>query len=185
VIALCAEKGIPFWQTVASINHGYALTSQGCLGEGIAEASQALAIYRAIGANVLQTLYLTLLAGMHLMAGQVDAGLVVVDEGLAAVAETDEHIVEAELHRLRAELLSRQAREAEAEADLCQALAIAQGQQARMWQLRATVSLCRLWRKQGKPAEAHRILAEIYGWFTEGFDTPDLVEARALLTELG
>lgn len=157
---------------------------QGRANEGIAEASQGLSACRAIGASMLQTLYLAQLADMHLMAGQVDAGLARVSEGLAAVSESDERCKEAELYRLRTELLRRRGDETEAEADLHQALAVARAQQAKMWEPRAALSLCRLWRDQGKRDEARRMLAEIYGWFTEGFDTPDLIEAKALLEEL-
>jgi len=92
--------------------------------------------------------------------------------------------MEAELHRLRGELLRSQRDDTEAEVELHRALEIARAQQARMWELRATLSLCRLWRDQGRRAEAHQALADIYGWFTEGFDTPDLREAKALLEEL-
>jgi tetratricopeptide (TPR) repeat protein len=183
-IDICVEKGIPFWQAMATINHGHGLSMQGRTGEGIGEATQGLLAYRAIGASVLQTLYLAQLADMHLMAGQVDAGLARVSEGLAAASETDERCVEAELYRLRGELLRRQGDETEAEADWHRALAVARQQQARLWELRATMSLCRLWRDQGKRAKAREMLADIYGWFTEGFNTLDLQEVKALLAEL-
>jgi len=101
------------------------------------------------------------------------------------VEETDERHWEAELYRLRAELLLMQGDDAEAEASFHKAVEVARRQQAKSWELRATVSLCRLWQKQGKVDEARQMLAEIYNWFTEGFDTPDLQEAKALLEELG
>jgi predicted ATPase len=183
-LALCNEKGIPFWQATASINHGHALAMQGHTMEGIAEAMQGLSAYRSLGASVLQTVYLSQLADMHLMAGQLDAGLALVSEGLAAANETDERCVEAELYRLRAELLRKQGCEAEAEADLQRALAVARTQQTRMWELRAAMSLSRLWRDAGKRGEAHRMLVDLYDWFTEGLDTLDLREAKALLAEL-
>jgi predicted ATPase len=183
-LALCCEKGIPFWQNAAIINRGYALAMQGHSEEGIAEASQGLSAYRSIGAGVLQTNYLAQLAEMHLWAGQMDGGLALVDEGLAAVSKTGERCSEATLYRLRAELLRVQGHDAQAEADLQQALAVARAQQARSWELAATLSLCRMWRAQGRQDEARRMLADIYGWFTEGFDTPDLKEAKTLLDEL-
>lgn len=102
------------------------------------------------------------------------SGLAVVPEALDDVSETGERCVEAELPRLRAELLRMQGSDDQAEADLCQALAIAREQQARWWQLRATLDLCRLWKSQGKQHESHRMLAETFGWFTEGFDSSDL-----------
>jgi predicted ATPase len=183
-ISLCHEKGIPFSMATMRINHGHALAMQGRAAEGIAEALQGLAVYRSIGAGVYQTGYLGCLAEMYLVAGQVDAGLEAVGEGLEAVRETGERVMEAELYRLRAELLRRQGRDIQAEADLHQALAIAREQQARWWELRATSSLCRLWRDQDKRGGAHGMLAELYNWFTEGFDTLDLQEAGALLEEL-
>jgi predicted ATPase len=186
-IALCKEKRIPFWQPGASINHGHALVLQGRTGEGISEALQGLSAYRSMGASVLQTIYLAQLAEMHLLAGQVDPGLGALEEALAAASETGERCMEAELFRLRAALQRAQRAqryEARAEANLGRALEIARAQQARMWELRATMSLSRLWHSQGKQHAALQTLAAIYGWFTEGFDTPDLQEARALLEEL-
>ncbi len=185
VIILCSEKGIPVWQAAASILHGHVLALLGHTSEGIAEASQALSAYRSMGANWNQTIFLAWLAEMHLLAGQEEAGLAAVGEGLAAASETGERVWEAELYRLRAELQRRQGHEAAAEADLGRALEVARAQQARSWELRATLSLCRLWRDQGKRDKARCLLAEIYGWFTEGFETSDLQEAKALLEELG
>jgi predicted ATPase len=100
------------------------------------------------------------------------------------VEQTDERHREAELYRLKGELLPTQGDETEAEASLHKAVEVARRQQAKSWELRATVSLCRLWQEQGKLEEARQRLAEIYDWFTEGFDTPDLQEARTLLDEL-
>ena len=117
-------------------------------------------------------------------AGQPEEGLTTLDEALVLVERTDERHWEAELYRLRAELLLMQGDEAEAEASLHRAIDVARRQSARSWELRATTSLARLWQKQGKRAEAHQVLAEIYGWFTEGFDTADLKKARALLDAL-
>ena len=106
-------------------------------------------------------------------------------EALALAEQTDEHHWEAELYRLKAELLLMQGDDAEAEASFHKAVEVARRQQAKSWELRATVSLCRLRQEQGSMDEARQMLAEIYGWFTEGFDTPDLQEAKALLEELG
>jgi predicted ATPase len=125
-----------------------------------------------------------LLAEMYGLAGQVDAGLAAAKEGLTAASDTGERIMEAELHRLKAELLRMQGREDHAETELQRALTIARAQQARLWELRTTLSLARLWRDQGKHKQARQMLADVYGWFTEGFDTPDLQDARALLEEL-
>jgi len=183
-ITLCDAKGIPFWRAVLSINHAHALALQGRVRDGIAEGMRSLAAYRDMGGRLFGPYLLSQVAEMHLLADQVEAGLAVVAEGLAAVDDTGEGKVEAELYRLRAELLASQGHEAEAETDWQRALAVACRQQTRSFELRATLGLCRLWRRQGKRDDARRMLAGIYGWFTEGFDTPDLQEARALLEEL-
>jgi predicted ATPase len=120
----------------------------------------------------------------------VAEGLAAVAEGLAVLAKTGERYYEAELYRLQGELLAQSGQgqetiEQEAEASLVQALDIAQSQQAKSWALRAAMGLSRLRQSQGKCAAARALLAEVYGWFTEGFDTPDLQEAKALLEELG
>jgi len=118
------------------------------------------------------------------MAGHPEEGLTTLAEALTLVEETDERHWEAELHRIRGELLRMQGAEAEAEASFQRAIEVARRQQAKSWELRATVSLCRLWREQGRIDEARQMLAGIVCWFTEGFDTPDLREARDLLEQL-
>ena len=111
-----------------------------------------------------------------------------VDKALALIEQKDTHYHEAEHHRIKGELLLlRGEAKAEVEAEACyhKAIELARQQQAKSWELRAVMSLCRLWQRQGKREEARQLLAEIYGWFTEGFDTPDLKDARELLEELG
>jgi predicted ATPase len=117
-------------------------------------------------------------------AGQPGEGLTTLAEAFALVEETDGRYWEAELYRLKGELLLMQGDEAEAEASFLHAVEVARRQSAKSWELRATTSLCRLWQAQGRLDEARQVLAEIYGWFTEGFDTRDLQEAKALLEEL-
>jgi predicted ATPase len=131
--------------------------------------------------------FLALLAEAYGNAGQADDGLQVLAEALMLVDKTGERLWEAELHRLQGELLLRQAIPDTTQAEPCfqQALTIARRQQAKSLELRAAMSLAQLWHQQGKQAEARALLAEVYGWFTEGFDTADLQEARALLTVLG
>jgi tetratricopeptide (TPR) repeat protein len=124
------------------------------------------------------------LAEAQARAGNADHGLDTLDRALALVEQTGERYWEAELHRLRAELLLVQGDEAEAEASLYEAVEVARRQQAKSWELRATTSLARMWQMQGRMDEARQTLAKVYGWFTEGFDTPDLQEAKALLEEL-
>jgi predicted ATPase len=116
-------------------------------------------------------------------AGEADEGLRLLAEGLALVEQHEERYYEAELYRLKGELLLARAVEPHAEAEACfhQALDVARRQEAKSLELRAAMSLSRLWQHQGKTAEAHELLTPIYGWFTEGFDTADLQEAKALL----
>jgi len=127
-----------------------------------------------------------MLAEAYGSTGQVEAGKCVLAEALTLVDTTEERWWEAELHRLKGELLLAQSTDNAAEAEACfhRALDIARHQQAKSLELRAATSLSRLWRRQGKRAEAYQLLAETYGWFTEGFDTADLKEAKALLDEL-
>jgi len=119
------------------------------------------------------------------MAGQIEEGLTLLEEAFQIVERTGERWLEAELYRHKGQLLMRQGHPAAAEELYRKALRIARDQEARLWELRAATSLARLWREQGRRAEAHELLAPVYGWFTEGFDTADLKEAKALLEELG
>ncbi len=131
--------------------------------------------------------WLALLAEACGKAGQLDEGLRALEKALAAVQHNEEHQYEAEVYRLKGELLLQEApaHQEEAEEHFQQALAVARRRQAKSWELRAAMSLSRLWQQQGKRTEARELLAPIYGWFTEGFDTADLQEARALLEALG
>jgi predicted ATPase len=147
---------------------------------------QGQAAWRATGAKALQPYVLALLAMASAQVGQYEAGLTLLAEALAATNNTGERRWDAELHRLKGEILLAHAAQHDTEAESCfrQALDIARRQQARSWELRAAMSLSRLWQRQGKRDAARQLLAPIYGWFTEGFDTADLQEARALLDEL-
>jgi predicted ATPase len=129
---------------------------------------------------------LALFAEGHTALGQHAEGLHIVDESLGLVENNGQRLHEAELYRLKGELLLKQSGADEQQAEGCfsQALAIARRQQAKSWELRAAMSLAQLWQRQGKRAEARMLLAPIYGWFTEGFDTADLQEAKVLLDEL-
>jgi predicted ATPase len=136
---------------------------------------------------VAQTLRRLALAGAYGKMGQAEQGLTVLDGALATARRRGEHLYDAEIHRLRGELLLiRDGEEAEARAEACflQAIEVARQQSAKSWELRATMSLCRLWQRQGRREKARQMLADIYRWVTEGFDTPDLLEAKALLEEL-
>src|SRR5262249_43093830 len=139
------------------------------------------------GAALQRPYFLALLAEVHGTMGQPEAGLTVLTKALALVDQTGEHFYEAELYRLKGALLVQQHADHQAEAEHCflHALAIARNQQAKSLELRVATSLARLWQQQGKRQEAHDLLAPIYGWFTEGFDTADLQDAKALLDESG
>ena len=144
----------------------------------------SLAAYRATGAEVWVPHFAALLAGACQIAGQIEESLTLLDEAFQIVERTGERWFEAELHRQKGQLLLRKGR-TEAAKDLYRkALSIAAEQEAKLWELRAAASLARLRRDQGRPAEARNLLAPVYGWFTEGFDTPDLKEAKVLLDEL-
>ena len=144
---------------------------------------RGLAAWRATNTAYWRMYFLALLAETHGKAGQREEGLTVFAEALTAVEETGMHLYEPELYRLKGEFLLALAPENHAEPEACFRLALlaARQQSAKSLELRAVMSLSRLYQKQGKTAEARRMLAEIYGWFTEGFDTTDLQEAKALL----
>jgi predicted ATPase len=147
---------------------------------------QGLEATRAIGAEVGQSGFLALLAAAYGAVAQPEKGLEVLAEALSVVNNKGERYYEAEIHRLTGELLLAGCadQQAASEASFHQALIVARAQQAKSWELRAAISLSRLWQQQGKRAEAHALLAPVYGWFTEGFDTADLKDAKALLDEL-
>jgi predicted ATPase len=147
---------------------------------------QGLTALQATGGDVRRPLFLALLAEAYGGIGQIEEGLNVLAEALAAAEKTGGRFYEAELYRLKGELLVARAAELNAEAEACfqQALDIARRRQAKSLELRAAMSLSRLWQQQGQRDEARALLAPIYGWFTEGFDTADLQEAKALLEAL-
>jgi predicted ATPase len=139
---------------------------------------------REINAELYRPMHLGLLATVYGSLNEREVSLALFDEACATVEKTEERLFEAELHRLRGELLLASGEKSDAEKSMARALEIARRQQARMWELRAAVSLARLRRDQGRRAEARDLLAPVYGWFTEGFDTADLKDAKALLEEL-
>jgi predicted ATPase len=183
--ALCTEHGFTVYLSWGTIEWGSALAAQGAWAEGLAQMREGLAAYSVRG-RLPWLLFLGLLAEACGRAGQVEEGLRALHEALEAMQTTEERMYEAEVYRLRGELLLQQpaAQQGEAEESLEQALIVARRQQAKSLELRAATSLSRLWQRQGKHTEARQLLAEIYSWFTEGFDTADLQEAKALLQEL-
>lgn len=191
LIALATDYGLPYGLAYGNILSGWVLAEQGRAAEGIAVIRRSLEAYRATGTELWRPRLLALLAGACAKAGQAKAGLAALDEALASVASTEECVCEAELHRLKGELTLLAAGgegdggEREAEACFLQAVATANRQGARSLALRAVVALSRLWQRQGRKAEARKMLADCHGTFTEGFDTADLREASALLADPG
>ena len=185
-IAVSTEHGFPHWLAFGMFLRGWAITAQGGGAEGISLIHQGLTSHRVTGAEVEKPYFLALLTEAYGKVGQPEEGLKVLVEALAIVDNTGERNWEAELHRCKGELLLMQQGQKVGEAEECfqQALNIARRQQAKSFELRAAMSLSRLWQQQGKQEEALQMLADIYGWFTEGFDTVDLQEAKALLEEL-
>jgi predicted ATPase/predicted Ser/Thr protein kinase len=186
--ALATEHALALWLAGGLVMHGWALAEQGAWAGGIAQLRQGLTAWAATGSVSQRTYFLGLLAEALGSQGQLEEGLGVLAEALALMHGTGEGFHGAELHRLQGEFLLRQERteaaRPEAEACFRRALAIARRQQAKALELRAVMSLSRLYQQQDRQAEARPLLAGCYDWFTEGFDTPDLQEARALLEQL-
>jgi predicted ATPase len=190
-LALASEHGFRYFGAQATAQRGRVLAEKGQIEEGIAQLHQGLAYWETSGIQYRCPTFLAWLAEAYGLAGQAEEGLSVLAEALAQVETTDERYYEAELRRLEGELLLMRGEKTKAEANFHQAescfqcaIEVARRQGAKSWELRATTSLARLWQKQGKQDEARQTLGEIYGWFSEGFDTLDLMEARALLDEL-
>ena len=170
----------------ASVLRGWAQGEQEASAEAIAEMRKGLDASRGTGAGLFAPYWVVLLAGVHGRLGPAKERLVATAEALTEVAGTGERFWEAELQRLKGQLLLQAdpANPPEAEACFHRALEIAGSQKARSWELRAATSLARLWRDQGKPDDARDLLAPIYAWFAEGFETADLRDAKALLDDL-
>jgi predicted ATPase len=185
-VTLSTEQGFPYWTASGTSLRGWALAMQGQGAEGMAQVRQGIAALRATGAAVLVPYVCTLLADVCDHLGHTADGLQALAEAHALVEQQEERWWEAEVCRLQGVLLLRQrgTSQAEAETWLQRALDVARRQEAKSLELRAAMSLSRLWQQQGKRAEARQLLAAVYGWFTEGFDTTDLQEAKALLDAL-
>jgi predicted ATPase len=183
LVGLASQEGFAYWAAQATMWGGWTLTARGQYAEGIAQIRQGVSARHATGASLCRTSHFALLAEVYGKAGQVEEGLRIVAEGLAMVDTTGERVYEAELYRLKGELLLQRAPSDAPQAERCfrKALAIARRRQAKSWELRAAVSLSRLWQRQGRFATAYTGLAEVYNGFTEGLDTADLRAAKALL----
>jgi predicted ATPase len=183
-IALSNEHGFPFWLGWGLVCRGWSLSALGRTEEGLPLITQGISMVRDTGSIVSTPWALTLLAEAQANIGHTVNGLGYAAEAAQIMEKTDERCSEAELHRVRGKLLNEMGDHAGAEQDYEKALAIAKRQGARAFELRAATGLARLWLDRGKRAEARDLLTPIYAWFTEGFDTPVLQEAKALLDEL-
>jgi class 3 adenylate cyclase/predicted ATPase len=185
-VALSTEQGFPLWAATGTTLRGWALAMQGYGEAGLVQVRQGIAAWRATGATLFVSCFCTMLADVCAYLGQTEDGLQALAEAHTLVEQHEERWWEAEVCRLRGGLLLRQTgtSQEEAEAWLQRALDVARRQEAKSLELRAAMSLSRLWQQQGKRQEAYDLLAPIYHWFTEGFDTADLQDARALLAEL-
>jgi len=185
LVAVAAEQGVPWWGTVGRIYRGWVKAKNGDVGEGISLLRCGLATYRASGAELLMHHHTALLARAYDIAGQTEEALSAWDDALQIAGRTGERWLEAEFLRDKGRLVLRQGHTAAAEQLYRKALSVSKEQEAKLWQLRAATSLARVWAEQGRRAEAHELLEPVYGWFTEGFDTADLKEGKALLDQLG
>jgi predicted ATPase len=184
LIRLSKENTFPTWLASGTFFQGEALAMLGQVREGIEQMQESISELQSLGSLCHLTGALGALAQAYATAGRQEQGLNTVAEALSLVQQTDERHWEAELYRVQGELLLYLGNDAEGERSLGKATEVARKQRAKSWELRAATSLARLWRKQGRGDEPWHLLSEVYGWFTEGFDTPDLQEAGSLLQEL-
>jgi class 3 adenylate cyclase/predicted ATPase len=185
-IALSGEKSAIFWKAQATAGLGVLSALVGDAADAVNMIGAGLAMWRSTGATASVPYFRSYLAKAYAMLSQIDEAQHHIDQAMSTIEATDESVWMPEVHRLAGEiaLLSPRADAAEAQTHFGRALAVARKQQAKSWELRAAMSLARLWRSQGQPQQARDLLAPVYGWFTEGFDTLDLKEAKALLDEL-
>jgi predicted ATPase len=185
-LSLADEKGAVQWRAFATLNRGWALALTGHSQDAVSMITSGIAAWRSTGATTRLPLYLSCAARAYAEFGQIDDAMRCMGEATTAVETTKETWLEAEVNRMAGEIaLKLPERDVtKAEAYFEHALAVARQQQAKSWELRASMSMARLWRDEGKRHRARALLAPVYGWFTEGFDTLDLKEAKALLDEL-
>ncbi|MBV8452995.1 MAG: hypothetical protein JOZ29_12075, partial [Deltaproteobacteria bacterium] len=186
MVAISAEHGFFLQEILGKLFRNSALIDYGGDPKILTELDDLIHAHKKSGAKLSLPCFLAPLAKGYGETSDPEQGLRIIDETLSDIERTSEYLMKAELHRLKGELLLMQAgaNAAEAERQFRNAIDIARHQQAKSWELRATTSLARLLAKQNRRGEARTMLAEIYGWFTEGFDTPDLIEAKSLLDEL-
>ncbi len=184
LFAFATEQGFAHWRAQGTIYRGWVKVKNGDVADGISLLRSGSIAYRATGAEQWMPHYTDLLASACEIAGDIEEGLAHLNEALQIGERTGERWLEAELHRHKGQLVLRQGQSEAAEELYRKALSIAAEQEAKLWELRAAVSLARLRRDQGRRVEARDLLAPVYEWFTEGFDTQDLKEAKALLDDL-
>jgi predicted ATPase len=183
---LADQKGALFWKAAAMMTRGCQFAHTGEASNAVQSIASAMPFFRSAGATVLIPYYVSHLARAQADLGRLDEAWRCIGETTTAAQSSGERWFEAEIHRMAGEimLLAPERDAAKAQAFFERALEIARAQQAKSWELRAATNLARLWRDQGRRADAHDLLAPVYRWFTEGFDTLDLKEAKALLEEL-
>ena len=187
VVAWADEKGALFYKGRGMLTGGCVSAVTDKAADAVQMITSGITARRSTGATLNEPLYLAYLAKAHSDLGQLDDAWRCIDEAIRTTETTNEGLWEAEVNRIAGEIACKSPERdaAKAEARFERALAVARGQQAKSFELRAAMSLARLWRDQGKPQQARELLAPVYGWFTEGFDTRDLKEAKTLLDELG
>jgi predicted ATPase len=185
LVTASTEQGFRHFGAQGTIYRGWFKVINGDVSEGISLLRRGSAAYRATGQEAWMPHFIALLGGACEIAGQTEEALTLLQEALQIADTTGERWLEAALNRHKGQLLLQQGQPEAAEELYRKALGIAREQEAKLWELRAAASLARLRRDQGRHVEARNLLTPIYGWFTEGFDTPDLKEAKALLDELG
>jgi predicted ATPase len=184
LVGVATEQGFPVWRAMGTIHRGWVMVKNDNVTRGISLLRSGWAAYRATGTDMWTPYNTALLAKACEIAGQIEEALTLLDDALQIVESTGQRWFAAELNRHKGRLLLEQGRAEAAERLYRKALSIAQEQEAKLWELRAATSLARLRRYQGRRPEARDLLAPVYGWFTEGFGTPDLKKAKALLDEL-
>ena len=185
-VTLSTEHGFPHWLAFSKIMRGWAVADLGQKEEGLRQMDEGLSDWRAVGAELFVPYYLSLKAEAYGDLDQIDAGLDALGEGLEVTRRTGEEWWNAEIYRRSGALLLRKTSPDVLQAETCfqEALLVARRQQAKSFELRAAINLAQLWRDQGKPKKARDLLRSVYDWFTEGFETADLKQAKTLLDEL-
>jgi predicted ATPase len=185
-ITIGTEQGFQLWQALGTLHKGAGMLLHGRHADALPLLHKGLSAFRGTGAEVRIPSYLSMLGDASMQAARFEDAHKALNEGLAVAEKNDDRCHEAELHRMRGELLLAESPDQTAAAEVCfrQAIDTARLQQSRAWELRATMSLARLWQRQGRPGEAREAIAAVYGTYTEGFTTPDLVDAAALLKTL-